>query len=286
MSVRQRLRDRTFLALAYTAFALFVLFPLAWILLMSLKDFADVIAYPPKFLFTPTLDNYRAVLFPGTTPRGLTTGVADYLRFLRNSGIVSSAAVLLSCLVGIPAAYALARLSFRGRESIAFTFLSFRFAPELAVILPLYAIYQNLRLYDSFVGMILAHQLITLPLVVWIMRGFFQDVPIELEEAGKVDGASSWQILLRIAVPVVRPGIASAAIIAFIFSWNNLILGLVLAGQNTQPVTVGILQTMNFDQIQWGWMAAAAIIAAVPGMVFAIYLQRHLVRGLTLGTAK
>lgn len=253
--------------------------------MMSLKQFGDIIAYPPRFLFTPTLENYSAILLGSETP-GLTTGVSDYVRFLFNSIITSGGAVILSAIVGIPAAYALARASFRGRDQIASTFLSFRFAPELAVILPLFVIYRQVGLYDTYGGLILVHQLITLPLVIWTMLGFFQEVPRELEEAARVDGANLWQILLRVAIPIVRPGIASALIIAFIFSWNNLIFGLVLAGGRTQPVTMGILQTMNFDQIKWGWMAAAAMISSIPGMLVAIYLQRHLQRGLTMGALK
>lgn len=280
-----KVQKRALITAGYLVFALFVLFPIIWILMMSLKQFGDIIAYPPRFLFTPTLENYSAILLGSETP-GLTTGVSDYVRFLFNSIITSGGAVILSAIVGIPAAYALARASFRGRDQIASTFLSFRFAPELAVILPLFVIYRQVGLYDTYGGLILVHQLITLPLVIWTMLGFFQEVPRELEEAARVDGANLWQILLRVAIPIVRPGIASALIIAFIFSWNNLIFGLVLAGGRTQPVTMGILQTMNFDQIKWGWMAAAAMISSIPGMLVAIYLQRHLQRGLTMGALK
>jgi len=281
-----RISPRTaYVTLGYLAFSIFVIFPIIWVFMMSLKEFRDIIAYPPKFIFTPTLKNYAAILL-GSETAGLTTGISDYVKFLKNSIIISSGGVLLSTIIGLPAAYSLARSSIGFKSMVAFTFLSFRFAPELAVILPLYKIYQDLNLYDTFIGLILVHQLITLPLVIWIMMSFFREVPIEIEEAARVDGRNVWQVLLNVGIPIVRPGIASALIIAFIFSWNNLIFGLVLAGGNTQPVTVGILQTMNFDQIKWGWMAAAAMIAAVPGMLIAIYFQKHLVRGLTMGALK
>lgn len=272
-------------ALGYVVFVAFILFPIFWIFLMSIKDFRDIIAYPPTFVFTPTLRNYTQVLFGADTP-GAATMVSDYTRFFRNSVIISGGAVALAALVGVPAAYALSRARFKARHSIAFTFLSFRFAPELAVILPLFVIYRQLGLYDTYQGMILAHQLIALPLVIWIMLSFFNDLPLEIEEAARVDGASVLQTLLFVALPIVRPGLASALIIAFIFSWNNLIFGLVLAGGQTQPATMAILQAMNFDQIKWGEMAAAAMVSAVPGMLIAVYFQRYLTRGLTMGAIK
>jgi multiple sugar transport system permease protein len=194
--------------------------------------------------------------------------------------------VLLSTLIGIPAAFALARARFRGAGNLRFTFLSFRFAPELSIILPLYLIYTRIGLYDTYPGMILVHQLITLPLIILISTGFFRDIPPEIEEAAALDGAGIWSMLLHVIVPIAMPGIASAMIIAFIFSWNNLVFGLVLAGGSTRPVTMGILQAMNFDQIRWGVMAAAAMVAAVPGMLVAVWFQQHITRGLTLGAVK
>lgn len=284
--ILQDLPRNILVGLGYIVFTLFIVFPIFWIFLMSIKEFRDIIAYPPVFIFKPTFSNYASILFGKASETGLTTGISDYLIFLRNSVIISTGAVLLAALVGIPAAYALSRSNIRGRDTIAFTFLSFRFAPELAVILPLYAIFRRVGLYDTYFGLILANQLICLPLVIWIMMSFFKEVPVEIEEAARIDGATVWNTLFQVALPIVRPGIASAMIIAFIFSWNNLLFGMILGGSNTQPVTVGILQTMNFDQIKWGWMAAAAMISAMPGMFIAIYFQRHLVRGLTMGSLK
>jgi multiple sugar transport system permease protein len=253
--------------IAFAGLMVFILFPIFWILLMSFKDYADVIAYPPRFFFTPG-------------------GSADFRQYLLNSVMVSGGAVLLSLLVGVPAAFALSRNRIKGGDHLAFTFLSFRFAPELAVIIPLYALFQRVNLYDSYIGLILAHQLITIPLVIWIVRTFLADVPVEIEEAAQLDGCGPWRMLWLIVAPVIRPGIASAAILAFIFSWNNLLMGLVLSGPNTRPVTVGIMEAIGFDQVRWGWMAAAAMIAAVPGMIIAVYLQRHIISGLTAAIVK
>lgn len=263
----------------------FVLFPIYWIFMMSLKEFGDIIAYPPRFAFVPTLDNYVEILF-GTEADQAGGVMPDLLRFLRNSVIISVGAVLLSVVLGMPAAYALARAEARRAHRARFTILSFRFAPELSIILPLYAFYTVTGLYDSYVGMILVHQLITLPLIILILMSFIRDIPLEIEEAARIDGAGPLTILLRIIVPIARPGLASAMIIAFIFSWNNLIFGLVLAGGETRPITMGILQAMTFDQIKWGLMAAAAMVSAVPGMIASILFQRQITRGLTLGAVK
>lgn len=268
----------------YVALLTFLLFPLVWVVMMSLKGFDDVIAYPPTFLFEPTLDNYKSVLFGDSG--SMSSGAGEFMRYLLNSAIISGGAVILSLLVGVPAAYALIRGRTRGEDSLAFTFMSFRFAPELMVIIPLYSIYQKINLYDSYFGMILAHQLITIPMVIWIVRTFLNDVPVEIEEAAQLDGCGPLKTLWQVVLPVIRPGVASAAILAFIFSWNNLLMGLVLSGNSTQPVTVGILQAIGFDQVRWGWMAAAAIVAALPGMITALYMQRHLVKGLTMGVGK
>jgi multiple sugar transport system permease protein len=273
------------LTLGYGLLGCFVLFPIYWIFTMSIKEFGDIIAYPPRFSFVPTLENYREVLFGNAADQA--GGVMpDLLRFLRNSVIISSGAVLLSVVLGLPAAYALARGEAKRANRARFTILSFRFAPELAIILPLYAFYTRTGLYDSYVGMILVHQLITLPLMILILMSFIRDIPIEIEEAARIDGAGPLTILLQIIVPIAKPGLASAMIIAFIFSWNNLIFGLVLAGGETRPITMGILQAMTFDQIKWGLMAAAAMVSAVPGMIASILFQRQITRGLTLGAVK
>ena len=257
--------------IGFSLFVVFTLFPLVWIALMAFKNAVDIYAVPPKFLFTPTLDNFRAVLSEG-----------DFLDYYRNTFIISGGAVALTLIVGTPAAYVLARSQFRFKEDLAFTFLSFRFAPELVVIIPLFIIFQRLNLYDNYLGLILIYQAITLPLLIWLMRGYFEEIPKEIEQAAKVDGAGWWEVFSRISLPLVLPGIA-AAVLAFIFSWNSLVFGLVLGGRETYPVTIALLGYMGYQNVDWGPMAAATVITIVPEFILAFFVLRSLVRGLTFG---
>jgi len=178
------------------AYFIFAISPILWILLMSLKNSSDVIASPPKFIFSPTLDNYKAITI-GSEDHAFETLKPDFPKYFLNTLIISTATVILSLLLGTLAAYSLARFSFKFKEDIAFTFLSFRFAPELMVILPLYIIFQKLNLTDSFVGLTLAYQLVTLPFLIWILRGFFEEIPREIEQAARVDGHSWWVYFVK-----------------------------------------------------------------------------------------
>ena len=257
--------------LAYTAFALF---PLLWIFLMSLKTQRDVIATPPKFVFTPTFQNYAEVL---SRP--------DFLVPLKNTVIVTLGALLLSVIIGLPAAYALARMEFRGKEDLAFSFLSLRFAPELIILLPLFVIYQSFGLYDTYIGLILVYQLITFPLMVWMMRSFLEDVHKELEEAVQIDGGSWFTSFRMIVTRIALPGLAASCVLSFIYAWNHFVFALVLASDKT-VITGGLLQFISFEQIQWGAMAAGVMLAIVPEFVIAVFALRYMIRGLTAGTVK
>ena len=270
---RRRINDILALAvlLAYTAFALF---PLFWIFLMSLKTQRDVIATPPKFIFTPTLENYANVL---SRP--------EFLQPFKNSVIVSFGALLVSVLIGLPAAYALAKIDFRFKEDLAFSFLSLRFAPELIVLLPLFVIYQAAGLYDTYIGLILVYQLITFPLMVWMMRSFLEDVPRELEEAVRVDGGTWFTGFRMIVTRIALPGLAASCVLSFIYAWNHFVFALVLSSQKT-VITAGLLQFISFEQVQWGSMAAGVMLAIIPEFIVAVFALRYMIRGLTAGTVK
>ena len=182
--------------LALTLYALFALFPLLWMLILSFKPDNQMLT--TMFRFNPTWQNYAEIFLR-----------SDYLQYFLNNLIVSTGAVVLALIVGVPAAYALARFKFPGREDLAFTMLSFRFAPELFVILPLFLIYQRIGLLDTYFGLIWVYQLIALPLLIWVVRGYFEDISPELEYAAQLDGYSWWQVFLKVLLPLVRPGLAA-----------------------------------------------------------------------------
>ena len=273
-----RWRDLAISALTVLYFV-FALFPVVWMIILSLKPQDKL--FTTYFQFEPTLAAYIEI-FSGTGGQAGST----YLRFFLNSLIVSLGAVLVSLVVGVPAAYAFARWNFRGGESLLFTLLSFRFAPELMVIIPLLVIYRRLGLFDTHLGLIWVYQLITLPLIVWILRSYFQDLTPELEQSALLDGYNRPQAFLKIAVPLIRPGLAAAGLLAFIFAWNSFIFPFALTGSNAQTVTVGSLSFLGGAKPRYNLTAAAALVALIPPLLLALSIQRFLVRGLTFGAVK
>jgi len=273
------------LAAAVLALVVWTLFPFFWILLTSLKQPHDVIAAPPKLVFTPTSENFRAI-FIGQQHGLYASARPDFPRFFLNSILISSGAVLLSFVAGVPASYALARYHFRFKEPLAFLFLSFRFAPFITFLIPLYILFQKTGLYNTYSGLILAYQLITLPFTVWMLRSFFMEIPTEVEEAAKIDGCSWWGILSRVILPLSLPGMAVTVILGFMFSWNAFNYPLMLAGRQTFPVTVGAIQFISYEQVLWGQMAAASLVAVAPQLILSLFVQKYIVRGLTMGAIR
>jgi multiple sugar transport system permease protein len=253
--------------------AIFALFPILWMVIITFKSDADM--FNTTFIFSPTWENYAAVLLH-----------TDYFKAFFDNVIVSGGAVLVSVLVGVPGAYVLARYDFKGKESLAFTILSFKFAPEILVILPLFAIYQKLGLYDTYLGLIWVYQLISMPLLIWVLRGYFEDISVEVEQAAKLDGYTWYEIFFKILLPLIRPGLVAAGLLAFIFAWNSFTFSLLLSGFNIQTVTVASLRYIASDTVHYGQMAVAATIATIPEIILALMIQKHLVRGLSFGAVK
>src|ERR1700712_3559830 len=259
------------------AWFVFSLFPILWMVLLSVKSTAD--QQVTFFSFTPTLSNFSYVL-GGDTGANLRSGLIESL-------VTSIGAVLVSLVIGIPAAYAAGRWKYKGSDDLMFQMLSFRFAPELMVLLPLFVIYNQIGLFDTKVGMIWGLQLVTMQLRVWILRSYFEDLPEDLEQAALLDGYTRTRAFLMVALPIVRPGIAAAALLAFIFAWNNYVFPLILADSNAGTVTVAITKFLGGGgQAYYNLTAAAALIAALPPLILALTIQRYLVRGLSFGAVK
>ncbi|MBR4831955.1 MAG: carbohydrate ABC transporter permease [Butyrivibrio sp.] len=261
---------QNFLLIVY---AIFALFPLIWMVLISFKSDTEV--FTTTFIFNPTLANYREVILRSA-----------YGRYILDSVIVSGGAVLVSIIVGVPAAYALARYNFPRKEDLAFQILSYKFAPEILVVLPLFMIYQKIGLYDSYVGLIWVYQLISLPLLIWVVRGYFEDISVEIEYAAQVDGYSWYQIFFKMLVPLIKPGLVSSALLAFIFAWNSFTFPLILSSNKVYPVTVAIMKYLGIDSAHYGQLAVASTVSALPAVIFALCIQKHLVRGLSFGAVK
>ncbi len=218
------------------------------------------------------------------TSEGFVT--VQYFNYFWNSLIISVGSVLLSLIVGVPAAYAISRFQFKGKDTIAFNILSVTFAPPLLVIIPLSILFHSLGLYDTYYGIILVYQLITMPLIVWIVRSYFDEIPRELESALRLDGYSWLQAFWRISLPLAGPGIAAACLLSFIYAWNNFVFALILGSSTIEPVTVSALQFVTESGIRYGDIAAAMVISILPTLILAISVQRYLVRGLSFGAIK
>jgi multiple sugar transport system permease protein len=249
--------------------------------LLALKTNAEQIS--TYFAFTPTLENFAIVL----SDEGTRLTSVNFTQAIFTSVVNCVGAVIVSLVIGIPAAYAAGRWQYRGSNDVMFTILSFRFAPELMVIVPLFVIYNQIGLFDTNVGMIWVLQLVTMPLIVWILRSYFQDMPAELEQAALLDGYTRRRAFVMVALPLVRPGIAAAALLAFIFAWNNYVFPLILTGSQHTPVTVAVTRFLGGGgQAYYNLTAAAALIAALPPLLVALSIQRYLVRGLSFGAVK
>lgn len=259
----------------------FSMFPIVWMVLLALKTPAQQTT--TYFTFSPTLENFSTVL----SRKGTELTSVDFKAALVTSLINCGGAVIVSLVIGIPAAYAAGRWQYKGSNDLMFTMLSFRFAPELMVIVPLFVIYNQIGLFDTKVGMVWVLQLVTMPLVVWILRSYFQDLPEDLEQAALLDGYTRRRAFVMVALPLVRPGIAAAALLAFIFAWNNYVFPLILADSNAGTVTVAITKFLGGGgQAYYNLTAAAAVIAALPPLILALTIQRYLVRGLSFGAVK
>jgi len=258
-----------FLALVWS------IFPIYWIASMSLKMRVDIFRMPPAWIFTPILDNYAEVFLH-----------SDFPKYFLNSFIIAISATALSLLGGVPAGYGLARLNLRRERDVSFYVLSTRMAPGVAFLIPFFLMIISAGLYDTYLAVILMHLVILLPLVIWLMRGFIEDAPRDAEEAAMVDGCSRLGAFMRTTLLMVLPGLASASVFAFLFSWNELMFGLTLTGINAKTAPAAVYNWVGHTEVNWGPLCATGLIQLVPGLIFFVFVQKYLARGLTAGILK
>lgn len=244
-----------------------------WMLSLSLKTELDNTAWPPVVVpDPPTLDNYREVFARN-----------DFLLYAWNSVVVSVSATLLALAVGVPAGYGIAKMQ---AVRAAALILVARITPGLSYLIPLFLLFQWLELTGTLFPIVVTHLVITVPIVVWVMISFFEGLPGELEEAALVVGATIWQAFRHVALPLARPGITVATILAFIFSWNNFVFAMVLAGRETRTLPVAVNNMLTFEQVAWGPLSAAALLVTLPVLLLTLLAQKQIVAGLTAGGVK
>jgi multiple sugar transport system permease protein len=251
-----------------------VMFPFAWLLLMSFKTDQDIFAFPPKLLFAPTVDNYIA-LWDG-----------DFRRSFANSAIASTVSTLLAMIIGTPGAYALSRTKIRAEGQLSLLILCSRMAPPIAFTIPYFLVYRHLELIDTLTGLVIIYLTFNLSLVIWLMRSFFDATPRSLEEAAWIDGAGLWQGFYRIVLPLSGPGLAATAILCFLYSWNDFFFALILTRTEAMTAPVAVVNFMNYEGWEWGKIAAGGTMVMLPVLFFSILVRKFLVHGLTAGALK
>ena len=257
-------------------FLLAWVFPIVWSVMNSLKTELDVLAYPPKFLFAPTLDAYRDVLF----------GSGSILPNLLSSFIIAIGTTIVTMIMAVPAAYALARLRVPGKRFAGFYVLATQMLPPVGIIIPYFLILRNIGWMDTYQGIILIYLSFSLPFAIWLLVSYFEDIPFEMEEAAYIDGASRWKTLWRIIIPQVRGGIAVTVVFVFLNAWNEFLFAVVLSGNTVRPVTIAMFNFVSVEQTLWTKLAAVSVLAMLPVIVLGIVAQKHIVKGLTVGAVK
>jgi multiple sugar transport system permease protein len=252
--------------------ALIVLFPFLWMLTSSFKTQVDIISWPPKFIFTPTLQNYLKVF-----------GEQNFLKYFMNSTIIGVVSVGLSLVLGLPAAYSISRYA---QKKLAVFILLARLMPGISFLMPWYIIFSRLNLMDSYIALVLSHMLIALPIVVWIMSTYFSTIPREMEESAMVDGATRQYAFFAIILPLSGPGIITATTLSFIFSWNNFMFSQVLSMEKTRTLPIAVYNFVSYAEVDWGGVMAAAVAIMTPAIILTMIFQKYVVKGLTMGAVK
>lgn len=254
--------------------AVFLLFPVIWMMMMMVKPTDIMFARPTEWLFTPTLEHFSYVIEQG------------FHEYLITSILLGTISTLLVVIVGTPAAYAFARFEMRGRDDLFLFVLASRMAPPVCLVIPYYLIFARIDLLDTFVGLTLAYMTFNLSFFIWVLRSFCRDLPVELEEAAMLEGWSRFQVFRRVILPLLRNGIVATSVLCFIFAWNEFMFSFMLGGKAVKTLPVAIPTLITTQGVRWGEMAVVGVVALTPVLIAVFLLQRHIVRGLTMGAVK
>ena len=273
---RNRLRNLGRKVAFYTIVLVMLLpacFVFFWMVTSSLKQGVDIYTMPPKWLnFGPTLDNYARAF--ERTP---------FLQYAFNSAFIATSSSLLGLVIGLPAAYTIARYN---QKRLALSLLTARLLPAIAFLVPFFILFTQVGLVGSYPALILSHLLVTFPLTVFIMVNFFEAIPSEIYEAGEVDGAGRFGVFARVALPLTKTGMVTSGILAFIFSWNDFKMALVLSNADTRTLPVAVYNFVHEASLEWGPMMAYATVITVPIILLTLFVQKHIVTGMTMGSIK
>ncbi len=250
-------------------------FPVLWMTMAAFKTETDAVATPPVFFFTPTLENFSVVL-----------GRADYLNYLFNSIVVSIGSTFIGILIGLPAAYAFAFYPKRRTKDVLVWMLSTKMMPAVGVLVPMYIMFRVSGLLDTLLGLTIIYVLINLPIIIWMLFTFFREIPREILEAARMDGARPLQQFFFLLLPLAAPGIASTALLAIILSWNEAFWSINLTSWRAAPLPAFIATFSSPEGLFWAKLSAASLLAVGPIVAVGWLTQRHLVRGLTFGAVK
>ena len=268
-------RNQIPLLVGLSVFTVINLVPILWGLIISLKQPADAFSIPPTLIFTPTLIFHWEVW----VERG-------FLNFLLNSFLVAAGTIAISVPLGTLAAYGLARTRTKYASTLLFGLLAVRMLPQILLAIPFFVMARWLSLIDTYIMMIMAMVAINQPFTIWLMRSFFVDVPVELDEAAMIDGCNRWQAFWHVVLPAVRPGLAVTSLFSMLLAYNEFLFALILTGSRTKTLPVAIAEYGGEDIHYWSLSAAGAIGIMLPAVIFTILVQRHLIRGLTFGAVK
>lgn len=248
--------------------------PFVWMVMVSFRNKVDIIN-PAKLIVEPTLKNYQSIIQD-----------SNILHFFKNSLIVAVASTLISLIVGTFAAYGFARYNWKKREDRAFWVLSQKFLPPMAVVIPFFLMASMCQLLDTQLVLIICYTTFNIPFTIWMMRGFIEDMPVELEEAAWVDGCSRFQGMIKILLPLITPGLVATAIFCVINSWNEFVFANFLTSIRAKTIPTSVMMYLSVSGVKWGEMAATGTLAVLPVLIFAVIVQKHMIRGLTFGSVK